>query len=62
MSLPFLIITRSPFKPSVDHLDIMYDGYSKKVERNVEGFIVSDGTLALKYVRYKNGQLEDHKE
>lgn len=47
-------------KPSVDELDVLYANY--KPNRYVEGFVVSNGTVALKYVRMKSGELEEHHE
>ena len=46
----------------LDDLNALYDEYSEKVGRKVEGFIVSDGVSARKYVRYKDGKLTDHKD
>ena len=43
-------------------MNLLYDQITHNSNRKVEGFIVSDGTTARKYVRYKNGKLTEHKE
>ena len=46
---------------SIDVLNKEYDEYVKKVGRNVEGFIVIYNDESIKkYVRMKNGELENH--
>ena len=47
--------------PSVEYMDELYREYSHSLGRSVEGFCVSDGQLVRKYVRMKNGNLQDHK-
>lgn len=44
----------------IDKLNDIYETYSQQVGRKVEGFILTDGTFIKKYVRLKNGKLEDH--
>lgn len=48
------------YLPDKDKLDIMYDRYVKKVNRNVEGFVVNINNTIRKYVRMKNGKLQEH--
>ena len=43
-------------------MDYLYDHVTRNLNRKVEGFILSNGTTVRKYVRYKNGELTDHKE
>lgn len=43
-------------------MDYLYDHVTHNLNRKVEGFILSNGTTVRKYVRYKNGELTDHKE
>lgn len=47
---------------SISYLDKLYDEYSNKVGRNVEGFVVEYSDTINKYVRMKKGRLEDHHE
>lgn len=46
--------------PSKEHLDSIYEKYTEKVGRNVEGFVVNYKNIISKYVRMKNGQLREH--
>lgn len=46
--------------PNKEHLDSIYDKYCKKVNRNVEGFVVNYKNIISKYVRMKNGKLQEH--
>lgn len=46
--------------PSKEHLDSLYEKYTKKVGRSVEGFVVNYRDIVTKYVRMKNGKLQDH--
>ena len=48
--------------PDVETLNYIYDIYKAKVERNVEGFIIAQNNNVNKYVRMKNGQLQEHHE
>lgn len=47
---------------TVADMNFLYEQITRSLNRKVEGFIVSNGTTASKYVRYKNGELTDHKE
>lgn len=46
--------------PNKSHLDSIYKEYCKKMQRNVEGFIVNYQNIISKYVRIKNGKLQEH--
>ena len=46
--------------PTKEHLDSIYEKYCNKVNRNVEGFIVNYKNIITKYVRMKNGKLQEH--
>lgn len=46
--------------PTKDHLDSIYTKYCEKVNRNVEGFVVNYKNIISKYVRMKNGKLQEH--
>ena len=46
--------------PTKEHLDSIYTKYCEKVNRNVEGFVVNYRNIISKYVRMKNGKLQEH--
>ena len=46
--------------PTKEHLDSIYTKYCEKVNRNVEGFVVNYKNIITKYVRMKNGKLQEH--
>ncbi len=46
--------------PTKEHLDSIYKKYVEKENRNVEGFVVNYRDNILKYVRMKNGKLQEH--
>lgn len=46
--------------PTKEHLDSIYDKYTDKVKRNVEGFVINYKNIITKYVRMKNGKLTEH--
>lgn len=46
--------------PTKEHLDSIYDKYTNKVKRNVEGFVINYKNIITKYVRMKNGKLTEH--
>lgn len=46
--------------PTKEHLDSLYKKYTNKVNRNVEGFVVNYKNIITKYVRMKNGKLQEH--
>jgi len=48
--------------PDKKYLDVLYQKYVDKVKRNVEGFVVNYQNIISKYVRMKNGKLQEHHE
>lgn len=48
------------YVPDKDKLDILYEKYVNKVNRDVEGFVVNVNNTIRKYVRMKNGKLQEH--
>ena len=46
--------------PNKEYLDSIYEKYCKKVNRNVEGFVINHNNIITKYVRMKNGKLREH--
>ena len=46
--------------PTKEHLDSIYEKCTSKVNRNVEGFVVNYKNIITKYVRMKNGKLQEH--
>ena len=48
--------------PTKEELDKLYTDYSNLVNRKVEGLIINFNNNILKYVRFKNGKEEDHRE
>ena len=46
--------------PNKEKLDELYEKYCIKVKRNVEGFVVNYSNHITKYVRMKNGKLQEH--
>lgn len=46
--------------PTKEHLDSIYEKYTNKVNRNVEGFVVNYKNIITKYVRMKNGKMQEH--
>ena len=48
------------YLPDKDKLDVLYEKYVNKVNRNVEGFVVNVNNTITKYVRMKNGKLQEH--
>lgn len=60
MSVVPTVVTLMAF-PSIEFVDDLYDDYVECIERDVEGFCISDGQIVRKYVRMKNGQFQEHK-
>lgn len=56
--VPIVALTEE--QPSIRDLDEMYYLYSSQQNRNVEGFIINNHNNIVKYVRMKNGKIEDH--
>ena len=46
--------------PNKEHLDSIYEKYTNKVNRSVEGFVINYKNIITKYVRMKNGKLREH--
>lgn len=46
--------------PNKDYLDSVYKMYCDRVNRNVEGFVINYHNIISKYVRMKNGKLQEH--
>jgi len=46
--------------PNKEQLDSIYEKYVEKVGRPVEGFVVNYDNRVTKYVRMKNGKLQEH--
>ena len=46
--------------PNKRHLDTLYQKYCDKVGRKVEGFVINYRNIISKYVRMKNGKLQEH--
>lgn len=46
--------------PNKEYLDSIYEKYTRKVNRSVEGFVINYKNIITKYVRMKNGQLREH--
>ena len=46
--------------PNKEQLDSIYEKYTNKVNRNVEGFVINYNNVITKYVRMKNGKLQEH--
>lgn len=53
-------ITELIFLPTKENLDAIYETYTDGVKRDVEGFVVNYKNIISKYVRMKNGKLEEH--
>ena len=49
-----------PYYPDKENLDTLYTRYCEKVNRDVEGFVVNIDNHIQKYVRMKNGKLQEH--
>lgn len=48
--------------PYIKTLNQEYEIYKNRVNRNVEGFIIAQNNNVNKYVRMKNGKLQEHYE
>ncbi len=46
--------------PNKEYLDSIYEKYTNKVNRNVEGFVINYRNIISKYVRMKSGKLQEH--
>lgn len=54
------VVTEINNIPNKSQLDNIYEKYCKKVNRNVEGFVINYSNKITKYVRMKNGKLSEH--
>ena len=54
------IVTILNVLPNKEYLDSIYEKYCNKVNRNVEGFVIDYKNIVSKYVRMKNGKLQEH--
>lgn len=46
--------------PTKEYLDSIYETYTNRTKRNVEGFVLNYKNIITKYVRMKNGKLQEH--
>ena len=53
-------ITELMVLPTKEFLDSIYETYTNGIKRDVEGFVVNYKNIISKYVRMKNGKLEEH--
>ncbi len=53
-------VTELSVLPNKEHLDSIYQKYCERKERKVEGFVVNYKDNISKYVRLKNGKLQEH--
>lgn len=54
------VVGHIPYIPDKNNLDVMYERYVEKVGRNVEGFVINYENNITKYVRMKNGKIQEH--
>ena len=54
------VVTEINNIPNKEQLDNIYERYCNKVNRDVEGFVVNYNDNITKYVRMKNGKLQEH--
>lgn len=54
------VVTEINNIPNKEQLDKIYEKYCNKENRNVEGFVVNYDNRITKYVRMKNGKLQEH--
>ena len=54
------VVTEINNIPNKEQLDNIYEKYCNKVNRDVEGFVVNYNDNITKYVRMKNGKLQEH--
>lgn len=53
-------VTELNVLPTKEYLDSVYEKYTSKVKRDVEGFVINYKNIISKYVRMKSGKLEEH--
>lgn len=54
------VVYEIEYMPNKEKLDTLYSRYIEKVGRDVEGFVVNVNNSIKKYVRMKNGKLQEH--
>lgn len=54
------VVTEITNIPNKEQLDSIYNKYTEKVNRSVEGFVINYNDSISKYVRMKNGKLREH--
>ena len=54
------VVGNIPYIPDKENLDTMYERYTNKMGRNVEGFVINYENVIKKYVRMKNGKIQEH--
>lgn len=54
------VVGNIPYLPDKQSMDGMYLRYCDKVKRPVEGFVINYNDNIVKYVRMKNGKLQEH--
>lgn len=54
------VVGNIPYLPDKQSMDVMYLRYCDKVKRPVEGFVINYNDNIVKYVRMKNGKLQEH--
>lgn len=60
MIYPTNMIGSGLFQPILIFRISIYEKYLSKVNRNVEGFVINYKNMITKYVRMKNGKLQEH--
>ena len=56
------VVTILSILPNKEHLDSIYEKYSNKVGRKVEGLVIDFRNNIAKYVRMKNGKLVEYSD
>ena len=51
-----------PYLPDKEALDLIYERYCTKVNRQVEGFVIEFHNIITKYVRMKNGKIIEYSD
>lgn len=60
--VPVVRETEELYEMNINVLNLLYDEYRVQKSRLVEGFVIAQNNNVNKYVRMKNGNLEDHHE
>lgn len=56
------VVYETKVLPNKNYLDSIYDKYTKKVNRKVEGFVINYENNIKKYVRMKNGKVIEYSD